>query len=415
MKKIIIISIAILSVLIVIFFGWYLFLRDTEVPVGETIRNILPFGSPGNNVVPTSDQPSVFDNNQEQLFGADQFGNPSADLFRLAATPVAGAVIFQREEETVVRYVDRATGHIYDINLPQETNLITLKKIKVSNNTRPKIYEAHFRSDGNAVLLRSLKDDSDVIENLSLELTPPQGTSTETTYSVSSTLLRGDMGAVTVGSGNNLYYVLKDTSTIVSSEFNSASTRNIISTSFAGWRLASAGNNLIMYTKASAVAPGFAYRLNPSNGAFTKLLGPLNGLVIIPSPSGNRILYSYVENNKTKLVAKNLADKVLSEISLPTLAEKCIWSAQNTGTIYCGVPSQEISGMEPDNWYRGATHFSDKIWLFDTDENIAKVLVEPEERLNINIDVLDPQISPNEDYLIFINKTDLSLWAFRLE
>ena len=81
MKKIIIISIAILSVLMVIFGGWYLFLRDPEVPAGESLRNILPFGSPGDTSVPTGAQPSIFDNEQEQLFGADQFGNPSADLF----------------------------------------------------------------------------------------------------------------------------------------------------------------------------------------------------------------------------------------------------------------------------------------------------------------------------------------------
>ena len=47
MKKILIILIAVISITLVAFFGWYLFLRDPDIPAGETIRNILPFGSGG--------------------------------------------------------------------------------------------------------------------------------------------------------------------------------------------------------------------------------------------------------------------------------------------------------------------------------------------------------------------------------
>jgi hypothetical protein len=28
---------------------------------------------------------------------------------------------------------------------------------------------------------------------------------------------------------------------------------------------------------------------------------------------------------------------------------------------------------------------------------------------------MNPQVLPNDDYLIFTNKKDLSLWAFRIE
>ena len=83
--------------------------------------------------------------------------------------------------------------------------------------------------------------------------------------------------------------------------------------------------------------------------------------------------------------------------------------------IFCGSPSDEIGQNEPDSWYRGATIFSDRIWSFNTDTEITQVLIEPAIVLDIDIDMIGPTLSPKEDYLVFINKTDLSLWALKLE
>lgn len=420
MKKTLIILITVLSIILIIFFGWYLFLRNPDVPVGTAVRDILPFGQGDNTnipILPTGDSSIPSNNTQDESLGTDEFGSPTTSLFQISDTPVAGAVIFKKEKGTIVRYVDRATGHIYDVNLS------TLTKTKVTNQTLPKIYEAYFRPDGNAVLLRFLKDDSDVVENLILTLTPPQGTSTPSTssgqadslYAVSSTPLRGDVNAVTVGSNNTLIYALRDTSSIVSSTFNGTGVKTLLTSPFTDWRLAAAGNSLVVYTKASTDVSGFAYTLNTSSKAFTKILGPLNGLVVIPNISGNQVLYSYSENNKTRTFAKNLTNNTQTEILPTTLAEKCIWSIKQTSILFCGVPVDESGGGEPDGWYRGLTHFSDRIWLFDTKLEIAQVLVEPKLSLDIDVDITEPRLSPDEDYLIFINKTDLSLWVLRLE
>ncbi|MEK9171821.1 MAG: hypothetical protein AAB782_01115 [Patescibacteria group bacterium] len=407
MKKILIILIAVISITLVAFFGWYLFLRNPNISAGVAIRNILPFGSGGDTTSRLTNNPSTPLGASNQLV-ADEFGNPAANLFRLSNTPVAGAVVFDRGNQTIVRYVDRATGHIYD------TDLATLEKTKVTNNTLPKIYEAYFRSDGNAVILRSLKDSSDVVENLSLALTPSKATSTSL-YTVSSTALRGNISAVAAGSGNTLIYALRDNSSIVTSAFNGTGAKTLFTSAFTDWRLNTAGNSLIVYTKASTDAPGYAYTLNTSSGVLTKILGPLNGLTAIQNNLGNRILYSYVEDNKMKSFTKNLTNNALSEISPTTLAEKCVWSIKKAGILFCATPTDAPGASEPDLWYRGVTHFSDRIWLFDTNTDIARVLVEPKQSLRIDIDVFEPKLSPDEDYLIFINKTDLSLWALRLE
>ena len=423
-KKIFIISIVVVVVMLVILVGGYFLLRDSDMPIGKTISDILPFGS-GDDIQPTINDEQLTTETGDQLI-TDEFGPPTAGLFRISDTPVAGVVVLNTRSTSsgqgdtstaVARYVDRATGHIYD------ANLATLEKTKVTNQTLPKVYEAYFRADGNAVLLRSLRDDSDVVENLSLALTPPQATlvstsspqATDALHAVSSTALRGEVGAVTAGSGNTLIYTLRDASSIVSSAFNGTGAKTLLTSPFTDWRLAATGNSLIAYTKASATVSGYAYTLNPSGGALTKILGPLNGLIATPNASGNRVLYSYVENNETRLFVKNFASNAPSEVSIATLAEKCVWSKIKTAMIFCGSPSDEIGQNEPDSWYRGATTFSDRIWSFNTDTEITQVLIEPAVVLDVDIDVIRPTLSPKEDYLVFINKTDLSLWALKLE
>ena len=416
MKKIIIISITVLLILLVTFFGSYLIVKIPDSSAGEAIRGISPFGTAGDTGQPTTNPSTPLGASDQST--TDEFGKPTTSLFRISMEPVAGAVILSKgTSTTLVRYVDRATGHIY------ESNLATLAKTKITNQTLPKIYEAYFRPDGNAVLFRSLQNDSDVVENFSLSLTPPKATlastsspqATDGLYTVSATALRGDISAVAVGSGNTLFYALRDTKSLVSSTFSGTGTKTVFTSPFTDWRLVTTGNNLVIYTKASAYVPGYAYTLNTLNRTLTKIIGPLNGLTVMPNASGNRILYSYTEGGGTKLFANNLQSKDVSEIFPATLAEKCVWSVKKVDVVFCGVSAGGLGFGEPDSWYRGATHFSDSIWLFDTNTDIAQVLIEPKVSLDVDIDVSELKLSPNEDYLVFTNRNDLTLWAFKLE
>lgn len=408
-KKALVILILVILVLPLLAIGGYFFFRNSDVPIGETISGILPFGS-GDNLPPATNNTENLPSTNEEN-NSNEIGAPKKLLFQISQTPVSGAIVLNKSSSTSVRYVDRATGHIYDVNLE------TLEKTKVTNQTLPKIYEAYFRGDGNTVLLRSLKDDSDTVENLSLALTPPSSKISTSSpeesmlYSASSTVLRGEIGSVAV-SGNTLFYVLKDASSIVSSAFNGTGLQTLLTSPFKDWRIA-VGGNVTIYTKASSNASGYAYTLNASGG-LTRLLGPLNGLTALPSVSGNKVLYSYNDKGETRLFAKNTANGNNAELSAPTFAEKCVWSKFRPALVYCGSPSNEIGVNEPDNWYKGVSSFSDRIWSFDTDLELAEVLIEPRAILGAEVDVLRPMLSPNEDYFVFINKIDLSLWALKL-
>jgi hypothetical protein len=403
MKKIIIISILVIVLILAGLIAYRFLSSGGEVTLGESIADVLPFGS-GEDFANIPSAP--YENNPDNPLGADSGSLVSGEtnLLRLSDTPVAGAVAFSRNSLNIVRYIDRATGHITDAILPTGTTTSAVEKVRVTNNTLPKIYEAYFKNDGSGLLIRSLLDDSDVIENTALVLTPPTPATTTEFYSVSATPLRGGLDSVTISSGNNIFYVLKDSKAIVTSTLTGTNSRNLFTSEFTNWEIARSGTNLVIYTKPSSLASGYAYSLNTSSGAYAKIVGPLNALMVVPNSSGTRYLYSYFEDGLSKLVARTSS----------TLAKKCVWSAREVDVIFCGSPIDEIGANEPDNWYKGQTQFSDRLWKFNIRLQTAEVLVEPTKTFGIDVDVIKPTLSPDESYLIFTNKRDLTLWALRL-
>ena len=404
MKKLLIIFIF----LILVALGAWIFLRDTSTPIVETIKNGLPFGS-GEDI----NIPAVTNNPQPTTNNSGMGTNISSDtkILQLSNTPVAGFVSFPRGTTTIVRFVDRATGHIFDITLPKAGVETSLEKVRVTNTTLPKIYEAHFRSDGSTVLIRSLLATSDVVENTTLALTPPKAASSTDLYSIAATKLRGDMDSVVVGVANSLSYVTKNNSSIVSSTFTGTETKTLFSSSFNNWRLFKLGTGTGLYTKASGNVPGYVYSL--SGGTLTKLVGPLNGLTAIGNSNGTKILYSYLDGT-TKLFIKDLKKNTSAEILPASLAEKCVWSIKNEGVFFCGTPLVASTSKEPDGWYLGRTHFSDYFWKFDTSSEISQLIAEPKAEFDLDLDAFELKLTPAEDYLIFMNKRDLSLWAVKL-
>ena len=402
MKKTLYVSIAIAALLLIAFFTWFFIGRDKTIPAGEAIADLLPFGS-GENL--GSGEGTEVELTSEEIDSKifDESGIPVSDLFRISDVPVAGTVTFARAGQSIVRYVDRATGHVYEVALPQGEAVAPIEKKKITNNTLPKIYEAYFRPDGNSVLLRML-DESETQRNITLNLAATSSAAVN---------MRGDIGSVAVGQGNTLFFLDKSSKTISSAPFGGSPVRTILNSPFTDWQLESAGSNLIIYTKASAATPGYAYTLNAASGSLGKILGPLRALAVMPDASGTWVFYSY-NDGPVRSAGKNLRTGAEAGTSPATLAEKCVWSGKKAGILFCGAPVDDIGGAEPDSWYRGGTNFSDRLWKFDLNQEIAQVLSEPSSAFGIDLDVIKPLLSPSEDYLIFINKRDMTLWAFRL-
>ncbi len=400
--------------------AWFFFFNSsTPNQTNQTTGTGLPFGQSPDNV---STSGSSTTSGSSISTGVNSQGKPVSKLFRVSDSPVAGMVAFNKNKILTVRFVDRATGHIVD------ADPTTLEKTSITNNTYPKIQEAYFKNDGSAVLLRDLKNDSDTIENISLALTapksitvasgtPPQAVATtDTLYSVKALLLNGNIDDVSVGPTNSLAYILKDTGSIITSLFDGSKGLNLFTSGFNDWRISWPTNNTVnITTKAGTDISGFSYNLNTTNGALTKILGPLNALTALESSDGKNIAYSYVSSGETVFFYKNFVDKSSGKVLPTTFADKCVWGKKNTNILYCGTPTDTINQGEPDNWYKGATHFSDQIWKFNVLTKTSEVLVEPKKDFGVDLDLINPILSPDEDYIFFINKNDLTLWALKLK
>src|SRR3989344_6416547 len=164
----------ILPILIIIIFGFLAFWQKSDPPTNVGTNTGLPFGEGGNNTFTQN-----FKNTEGEIRLVNPSSNPSR-LFKLPSPPVAGFIPLQNGTSTIVRYADRATGHIFDVSL---SNLV---KTRIHNNTIPKVYRAVFRSDGNAVIYQTLSPDLETIENLSINLS---------STSSPATVLRGKIGS----------------------------------------------------------------------------------------------------------------------------------------------------------------------------------------------------------------------------
>jgi hypothetical protein len=403
MKKFIFITLGVIILAVGI---WFLFFHKIS-PATQTVSNGSPFGTAPGNITSSGSGGAT------GALGTSSTTTPGQipTLFEVSSDPVAGAVAFLQNKAEVIRYVDRATGHVYDFDPT------TLAKVETVNNTLPKIYEADWKPDGSEVIYRALPNDGDTITNTSLTLTAPTSVSTSTGAedTVSATELRGNISALAV-SATKIAYVLGDTGTVGVSGFAGEKPQTVFSSAFSEWQIAWSGTtNLELTTNASASAVGFSYNLNIASGALTKILGPLNGLTTLVNPAGGQIVYSYIDGSGDTLFSVlNTKTGTSSAIVPATFPEKCIWSLKQKNIIFCGTPSSAIDPNEPDAWYQGTAHFSDQIWEFNTLTGTATLLLDPKASFKVDLDVINPTLSPNEDYLVFMNKTDLSLWGLKL-
>ena len=177
-------------------------------------------------------------------------------------------------------------------------------------------------------------------------------------------------------------------------------------------RFGFAGQGFVATTKPSAKSDGYAFTVDTKSGTFTRALGPLQGLSTLPSPNGKFILYSFLEKNKTSLAVFDVATHLATRLPLVTYTEKCTWSL-DSASIYCGVPTT-FTNATLDDWYQGASTFSDRLWRIDLRGREAVLLIDPKQAGNVDIDMVGLALDRTTDVLIFSNKRDGTFWMYDL-
>jgi Tol biopolymer transport system component len=168
-------------------------------------------------------------------------------------------------------------------------------------------------------------------------------------------------------------------------------------------------------TRPSGLAQSVLYTINPSTSDFQKVLSDIYGLTVLWSPSGEKILFSETDNNghNLKLKVANKDGQIVKELDITTWPEKCVWS-QDERIIFCAVPrGLPTTAIWPDDYYKGLFSTVDDFYKINLETNQKTLLVETEQT-KTGYDASQLILSPQEDYLIFVNKKDGLLYSLRL-
>lgn len=173
-------------------------------------------------------------------------------------------------------------------------------------------------------------------------------------------------------------------------------------------------NDLVSFrSKPSGLSPTIFFSLNPDSGKLTNLLPNFYGLSVLWSPNGEKNIYSKTDENGTNLRLE-MSEKEGSEtknVGISTFAEKCVWSEDNR-TIFCAVPAVLPSNaVLPDDYYKNILNISDDFWQLNLDTGEKTKIDLGEDK---SIDASDLLLSPQEDYLFFVNKKDGLLYSLRM-
>jgi hypothetical protein len=300
--------------------------------------------------------------------------------------------------EVAVEYIERQSGNVYSFAVHGRT------ATRISNKTLPGIQEAKWLSDGSLAYVRYL-DPADTTDQISTYALPARG---EGGY-----FLEKNLADVAVQGTSTVFTLMTSTGGSIGTLATPSGTnvRTLFSSALSSLVVQFSGPSMLATTKASSALDGYAFTVD-KNGSFSHILGPLRSLATLPSPSGSYVLYSYLDQGLMRLAVYDTAAHTAIALPLATLAEKCTWSSDST-TLYCGIP-RTFSGNLPDHWYQGALAFSDRLWQIDLRTRTASLIVDPNQIANASIDAVSLTVDRTNDVLIFMNKTDGSLWAYDL-
>lgn len=304
--------------------------------------------------------------------------------------------------ETVpsLRYVEKVTGHIYQMYLDTKT------VSKISNSTIPGIYEAIFDAKASSIIYRYLSGDNKTISSYFATLGGDKGE-----------FLPSNIIDISLSPDKSqFFYLVKNSSGVSGSmrSFNETKKSQVFSSPYGEWLSQWVGpTNVFLTTKASSSIKGSLFSLNTSNGTIKKIFGGVLGLTTLSNNTGTTVLYSTSTGSGTELGLFDVASHTTSNLNMDGLPEKCVWSNDNIN-IYCATPSN-MSGKQPDSWYQGLTSFDDTFIKIDSSTGEVTSVANVDSLGDQYVDATKLFLDNKNTELYFINKKDGTLWSLDLE
>jgi len=325
----------------------------------------------------------------------------TADLTRIVSDAVAGAGVFRSESTSTIRYIEKSTGHIYEVSP------VGKERERVTNTTILKVFKSLWSPSGERVVVEYLEDGGLVPEAkiFSASINPISN-------SLEGVFLPSSATSVAVSPDQDkIFYLSEKTGGTVGvvSDFENKNGDVVFATPFGefGAKWATPGK-ISLLTKPSASAKGYLYFLSPKTGRFIKVLGGVKGLTASVSPDGKKVIYSQSAKKSFGAKLLNMTEGETSDFPLKTLPDKCVWG-EDSETVYCGVPKSLPPADYPDAWYQGTLSFDDSLWKADIATGETTLVAD-----DTGADITNLFFGPNGNRLIFTNKKDDTLWSVNI-
>ena len=345
------------------------------------------------------------------ISGSASETNKANTLTQLTKNAISGASYYGT---TTALYMERATGHIYKINL-DGTN-----KIRLSNATVPKSFEAFWSYKSDKMAVRYFEDPAARSVKLTVKTFLASIGHLLKATSTSEAELKGLALPATVSEiaispvEDKIFYLNQidnDLTEGVAADFSNKNQKKIFELPFGEFNVSwPVKDNVALLTKPSAKAEGFLYFLNPKTGALIRILGGIKGLTAVVSPGGEKIVFSGLGQDGTEAKIYDVKSKTVSSLGFATLADKCAWGKKNKNMVYCAVPATIFGSNLPDGWYQGIVSFDDGIWSKNISTGESKNVLN-----RFGADIMNIFVSDDENHLIFTDKNDGTLWSLKLK
>ena len=404
-KKLLIIIISvILGLFLIALVGYYFILAGTGGggAGGKTsvFNNFFPFGGNTTTEIPVTEEPATTTPQQQPL------SNYTNKLRKISSEPVAGAGVVDIKAGSIVRHIEKATGHIF------ETELFSPIQIRISNTTVPMVYDAVWNSQNTALLARYLKEDDQTIDTFELIIKDIASSTENPVYAIK---LPENISDVSIFGSSIFSLQQTDYSSLgYISNFENTN-KTLVWNSTIKELLPQYVNSktIALTTKPHQDIGGYLYFVDTTNGKTTKIIGNMYGLSTLINGLATQVL-ALTQGNTLQMFLYNIKNNSSVLLTPTTFPEKCVWGKKNINILYCAVPKDFIDRTSLTSWYLGQISYTDDIWRYDLSNNTSTMVEDLYLDSNEQIDVIKPILSENEQYLIFINKIDNSLWSLDL-
>ena len=317
-------------------------------------------------------------------------------LKQLTKRAVAGYTYIEASSSssTIIRYVEKGTGHIYQIDPT------SLQETLISGTTIPAVSSAVFSPNGKIVAFTSYDGYTAKV------FVGTIGSS----QNVTGVDLPPNAKNVAFKNNHTVYYTIATNGTIHGYEQDLAarSQTELFAVNFTNFKVFW-GNGLTkiyLVTKPASDFQSFIYTVR--NNQLTPVGEPHYDLTA--RPTNDRILESYANNNNyTASVFDETANEII-HLPIRSLSDKCMFDPVIHDYVWCAAQLLGSSQNYLTDWYKGTVRSDDYIWRINLSTQEASLYANPHKLMNTSLDVENMMSDPYGESAIFTNKTDSSLW-----